>query len=125
MKKCESCGQEIKEKVNLNEIRKVVTVFKMVSGFEKDDKAWDRMYFSRYTRSAKDLIDFMGNWEWAADCVQDIYENLSGMDLTVTFETILKHAAKWKKDKQEREAKHGVRNLPGDGDNPVEFRAVS
>lgn len=120
MAKCPMCNQEIQKKVEREDLRKVVTVFKMVTGYDKEDKAWDRLYFSRYMKPAKQLLEFMGNWRDAGDCIQDIYERFTAEGLTVTLETIIKHAAEWKKDKQEREAKHGVLHLPSHGSNTID-----
>jgi len=108
MEKCQLCGQEIQPKASLDDIRKVVMVFKIVSGFKKEDKAWDKMFFGRYTKPAKELIAFLGNWKDAGDCVQDIYERMKEIGRDVTFETIIKHCAEWKKNKQEKEGTGGV-----------------
>ncbi len=102
---CPTCRQELKKKVNRDEIWKVVQVFKMVSWLDPNDKGWDKMFYPRYCKPAKELIEFMGSWRWAADCVQDVYERLKELGRTVTFETIAKHSAQWKMDKLEREAK--------------------
>lgn len=103
--KCPTCDTKIEKKANLDEIRKVVMVYKLAMGFDSDDKGWDRIYFSRNLRSAKDLLLFLGSWEKAADCIQDIYEKFTSQGFTVTLETIVKHAGKWKLDNMEREAK--------------------
>lgn len=99
----------------LTDIQKVITVFKMVSGFPKEDKEWDKMYFSRYSKSAKSLIEFLGSWKQAGYCVEEIYEKLTAKGLTVTMETICKHSGDWKKDYLEKEAKNGVLPMSGDG----------
>lgn len=99
----------------LSDVQKVVTVFKLVSGYPKEDKSWDKMHFARYSKSAKSLIEFLGDWKSAGNCVQDIYEQLSAKGLTVTLETICKHSADWKKNKQEKEGDHGILSLPSPG----------
>lgn len=86
------------------DIQKIVLVFKMASGYEKEDKLWDKLNFARCTKTAKDLLEFFGNWKDAGDCIQDVYERLNSKGFTVTIETIRKHAAEWKKNKQERMA---------------------
>ncbi len=85
----------------LTDIQKIVGVYKVTSGYQKEDKAWDQLNFRRCTRSAKQLLDFLGDWKTAGNCIQDVYEKLTGKGLTVTLETICKHAADWKKDRQE------------------------
>lgn len=102
---CETCGQRLPKEQRRDDIRRVVMIYKMASGYEKDDKGWDKIYFGRYMRPAKMLIEFLGGWERAADAVQDIYEKLTSVGLTVTMETIVKHSADWKRDHQERIAK--------------------
>lgn len=104
-----------KEPKDLTELQKVVTAFKIVSGVEKHDAAWDRLYFPRNSKSAKALIDFLGTWQDAADCIQDIYEKFSSKGLTVTLETVVKHASDWKKDKLERRPTNGILPVPSYG----------
>lgn len=87
------------------DIQKVVLTYKIVSGYDKEDKLWDKINFARCTKTAKSLIEFVGgDWHMAADCIQDIYEKLNSKGFTVTIETVLKHAAEWKKNRQERSA---------------------
>lgn len=96
----------------LTPLAKVVYVYKLVSGHKKDDKAWDALNFKRCARSAKQLLTYFGKWEDAADCVEDVYKKLNGKGLTVTLETVVKHASDWLKDKREQEARHGVPPWP-------------
>lgn len=111
---CPTCERVFEKKMDAIEIRKVILAFKMLQGFEKDDKSWDAMYYRRYTKSAKSLVQFIGNWKDAVDCCQDIYEKFNDLGLTVTFETICKHAGEWKKDLLERRA-CGILSLPSNG----------
>ena len=100
----------------LTDIQKIITIFKLASHFERDDKTWDKMYFSRYAKSAKSLLEFFGNWKDAGNCIQDVYEKLTAKGLTVTMETICKHAADWKKDHQEKGGLgNGVLSNPSHG----------
>ena len=96
-------------------LQKVVLVYKIVSGFEKDDKSWDKMYFARCSKSAKQLLDFIGNWKDAGNCIQEVYEKLSGKGLTVTLETVCKHAGDWIKDRREKEAGRGILSVSSNG----------
>lgn len=89
----------------LTPVQKVVTAWKMVTGYGKDDKSWDKAHFARCSRSAKTLIDFLGSWESAVQCVDDIYQKYSAKGLTMTLETIVKASAEWKKDQCEKESK--------------------
>ncbi len=105
----------LKTPKELNSIQKVVTAFKIVSGYQKEDPAWDKINFARCSKSAKSLLDFLGSWEGAVDCVQDVYEKFNAKGLTVTLETVVKHASDWKKDRQERRPLNGVLSVPSYG----------
>lgn len=132
----ESKGKESKVKVTtivtlpqtdqpLTDIQKIVIGFKMIQGYPKDDKAWDKLNFSRCSRSAKALLDFLGGWKLAVDCSQDIYERLTGKGLTVTLETIIKHAAEWKKDQMEKGGfKNGILPVSSNGGSALELGSI-
>lgn len=111
MSKCKRCGYEEKDfqlTESLNDIQKVIVVFKVASGFERHDKSWDKVFFPRYSRAAKELIEFMGNWKDAADCIQDTIERIKEWkdDASITLDGIIKnHAANWKKDRQEKNSR--------------------
>ena len=104
---CPLCNQEVKkkEKISLNDIQKVIAIFKITTGFDKEDKSWDRMFFRRYVKHAKELIEFLGDWKKAGYCIEEVYDKLHGAGFTVTFETICKHSGEWKKDFQEQEGR--------------------
>lgn len=86
----------------LTDIQKIVLCYKMVAGYPKEDKAWDKLNFARCTKSAKQLLEFMGNWKDAADCIEDVYEKFTAKGLTVTIETAVKHASEWKMNRSEK-----------------------
>lgn len=92
----------------LTDLQKVVICYKVASGYPKDDAAWDKLNFARCSKSAKALLEFLGSWSAAGDCIQDVYEKLHGKGLTVTLETVTKHAADWQKDRNERLAGRGL-----------------
>ena len=78
-------------------IQKVVCGWKVITGYAKDDRAWDKAHWSRTARSAQSLLDFFaGDWKAAVDCCQSIREQMEKNKLSCTIETILKHAADWK-----------------------------
>jgi hypothetical protein len=101
---CPTCKQALAKKIKRDEIWKVIRVFKMVSWPDVEDKGWDKMYVRRYSRPAKELIEFMGDWKLAADAVQDICQKMIELGRDYTFETIAKHSATWKKELLELEA---------------------
>jgi hypothetical protein len=114
--RCPLCHQQMPTKIPRNEIQKVVFVFKIATGHDPQDKAWDQVYYPRYMKPAKELIAFLGDWRKAGNCIQDIYEKFTNQGLSCTMETIVRHAATWKKDQQEKEAKpNGVLPLPRHG----------
>ncbi len=101
----------------MSDIQKVVTVFKLCQGVDQNDKAWDKIYFGRFAKPAKELIVLLGSWRAAGDCIQDVYEKLTGKGLTVTLETVIKHATEWRRDNAEKQGgQHGVFAVQGDGD---------
>lgn len=106
-----------KEPKPLTDIQKVVTVFKLAQGVEKNDTDWDKVYFGRFTKPAKDLLLITGGWPNAGNCVQDVYERLTAKGLTVTLDTILRHATEWRKDNLEKEVKHGILPVPSNGNS--------
>jgi hypothetical protein len=125
----------------LTDIQKVITVYKIACGFDKDDKKWDENFFPKFTRAAKELIGFMGNWKDAADCVQDTVEKIRAWnpEATITIQTIFSnHAAEWKKNKQEMGGRnhgvlpmqemggrnHGVLPMPNYGGLSIKLRTV-
>ncbi len=103
--------EEPKEDKKLTDLQKVITVYKLSCGFSQDDKQWDKTFFGRYAKSAKAIIEFMGNWKDAADCVQDTVEKIRAWnpEATISLDTVLnKHAAEFKKNLQEKVEKNGI-----------------
>ena len=103
--KCPTCHQKIERRANLNELRKVVTVYKMATGYDKEDKTWDKAFFPVYLPTAKKLIDFLGSWEMACDCIQETMESIKNWnpEATISLQKIFSnHAANWKKSWQEK-----------------------
>lgn len=81
----------------LTPVQLVVTGFKIAMGIPDTDKTWDKVYFPRYTRSAKDLLTlFQGNIDKCADCIESISLAMSKKGLSWTPETIVKHASDWR-----------------------------
>lgn len=102
---CPTCKQRIERRANLDELRKVVMVYKMASGYAKDDKLWDRAFFKVYLPTAKKMIEFLGNWQDAADCIQETVEAIKDWnpEAHITLQKIcMNHMAEWKKNRQER-----------------------
>lgn len=105
--RCPACLQKIEKSIESDDVLRVVRVFKIACGFDPFDKKWDKIYCCRYAKPARELIEFIGNWQDAADAIQDISEKMKSLGRTFTLETIVNHAAQWKMEKMERMSKHG------------------
>jgi hypothetical protein len=81
----------------LTSIQKVVLIYKGAKGIPEEDKAWDRVNFPRYTKSAKLLLEiFNNNIGEIIACICELGEKFDRSDLTWTLETIVKHASEFK-----------------------------
>lgn len=104
--RCCLCTQVIERRADRTEIWRVVMVYKLATGYAKDDKQWDNTFRSIYAPVANKLINFMGSWQLAADCVQETVEKIRNWNpgATISLQKILQnHASEWKKNMQERE----------------------
>lgn len=102
---CPTCDQRIERRANLDELRKIVMVYKLASGYDKADKQWDKTFFQIYLPTAKKLLEFMGDWKMAADCIEETMQRVKDWnpEATITLQKILmNHAAPWKKNYQEK-----------------------
>ncbi len=78
-------------------LKRVVCGWKVITGFEAQDRAWDKAHWARTAKSAKTILDFLdGNSTAAIDCCEDIRREMSKNNLTCTIETVVKHMADWK-----------------------------
>lgn len=78
-------------------LQKVVCGWKIITGYESDDRDWDKAHWARTSRSAKTILDFFrGDWKRSIDCCQAIREKMEKGRLTCTIETVIKHMADWK-----------------------------
>lgn len=76
--------------------QRVVLTYKMVSGYELEDRAWDRMNFPRCVKSAKALLDYFdNNSDRAIECIEALGKEFTEKGLTWTLETICKHASNY------------------------------
>jgi hypothetical protein len=86
--------QETPEK--LTDVQRVILAFKLTTGHDLQDKAWDKAFFRRYARSGKDLLDYLGSWREATDCIEWVVDKMRSKNLSFTMETIVKHMADYK-----------------------------
>lgn len=78
-------------------LKKVVCGWKVVTGYEKDDRVWDRANWARTAKSAKVILDFFADdWKSAVNCCEEIRQEMTKNKLTCTIETVVKHMADWK-----------------------------
>lgn len=78
-------------------LQKAVAGWKVITGYPKDDRAWDKAHWPRNAASAKKLLEFLGGDPVVAvDCMQDVYEELKKSNLDCTLETVVKRSAEWK-----------------------------
>ena len=76
----------------------LIVVYKLAKGFQKDDRAWDKTYFKRFSKSAKQLLEFFSrDYNKAADCLLDLARGFDEKSLTWTFETVVKNAENWER----------------------------
>ena len=85
-------------------LQKCVAGWKIITGYKKDDREWDKLNWTRTAKTAKKLLDFIspGDHHLVVDCMQDIYEDLTKKGLSVTIETVAKHAAEWKVKREQK-----------------------
>lgn len=78
-------------------VQDVVRAFKITMKVDENDKAWDKVYFRRYSRPAADLLSlFGGDIGWVCDCIEAVAGKLEKKGLSWTPETIVKHAGDFK-----------------------------
>ena len=76
-------------------IQKIICAYKLMKGFKRDDRAWDKIHFPRATKSAKALLETLGTWEEVAECIEDLGNKFTAKNLDWTLETIVKHCMDW------------------------------
>ena len=79
-----------------DDLARVVVGWKMVTGYKKEDREWDKAHWGRTAKTARKLLDFIGNWRDAVDCIEDIRADMTKKNLSCTIETVLNHSADWK-----------------------------
>lgn len=87
-------GQPIK---GLTPVQRIILAYKRWKNYADDDKDWDKLYFPRYSKSAKHLLDFFGgDLDKAFDCMEALATDYDAKNLTWTLETIVKNAEHWR-----------------------------
>lgn len=83
-----------------NPLACLVLSFKVTKGTEYDDRAWDKVNWTRTAKAARLLLDICGSLRAADSCMVEIGEKFDRDELTWTLETICRHAPEWLKKKR-------------------------
>lgn len=78
-------------------VQQVVLGFKFRLGIPDDDRDWDKLYFSRYSASAKSLLTlFAGDVGRCLDAIDAVADACKAKRLSWTPETVVTHAGEFK-----------------------------
>ncbi len=99
------------QKKELTTVQKIVLAYKVTKGFKKDDKGWDALNFKRFTKSAKQLVDYFKEPKLAVQCIVELADKFNEKNLDWTLETIVKHAADWKAKEKGHETNASTGNV--------------
>lgn len=86
------------EKRPLTDLQKVVKGWKMLTDIPtegEESASWDKVHFSRCSKSAKSLLDLFGYPE-AVNAMEFVYDWLKSKKLDGTLETIVKHSDRYR-----------------------------
>ena len=77
--------------------QQVVAAYKILTGFELEDRGWDAMYYPRFKKSAEALLKFFeGDVKRCCECMEGVKAWAEGKRLDWTLETLASRAADWK-----------------------------
>lgn len=93
-----------KEK-HMTPLQIVVNAYKVKTGHDINDKAWDKLNFARFGKPAKQLLEYFGNWRDAVQCMDEVSSDFKRKNLSFTLETCCKWAADWKIKREKDNAK--------------------
>ena len=99
-----------KEYVIKTPVQRIVCQYKMCKGFGYDDRKWDKLNFTRCSKSAKQLYDYFKEdskseeeiEEEVIECIIELADKFDKKGFEWTFETIVKHMAEHKLKKERR-----------------------
>ena len=78
----------------LTDVQKVIQAWKLMKDIPlegQESKAWDQVFFPRYSKTAKSLLLLFG-YEDAVRCIEFVCNYMDSKDLDYTFETVLKRS---------------------------------
>lgn len=88
-------------------IQIIIRGWKIQSGVDPDDKAWDETQYKRHLRPARDLLkQFSGDVDAALDCIETVYKRLvesQGLDLSL--QGVVNNSGRFRQEWQERNAR--------------------
>lgn len=83
--------------------------WKIQSGVDPDDKAWDQAHYKRHLRPAQSLLNlFSGDVDAALDCIEHVYRQLveqKGLDLSL--QGVVNNSGRFRQEWQERNSRKG------------------
>ena len=96
------------------DIQRIVCAWKVLKGCDYDNRSWDIVHFARCSRSAKNLlIIFDKDYKRAIDCMEDVYNELTGKNLSCSIETVVKWSSEWRVKDDKRRNGFGVERKRG------------
>ena len=104
-KVCPTCKQELPQKQKIEDLRQVIVAWKLIRGIPREGergKAWDRINWPRYSKTAKSLLEMFGGLENAVEAIEYIYNKTNDEGLTCSFETIVKRSDLFYEEMQRR-----------------------
>lgn len=85
----------------------VIKAWKIQTGVDPQDRAWDQAHFRRHLRPAQELLSLFSNdVEAAVDCIETVYANLvekKGLDLSL--QGVVKNSDRFRQEWLERKSK--------------------
>lgn len=91
--RCPACHQKLPIKQPLNELRKIIAVYKMSIGVPIENKLWNKQFFPILIPTAKKMLEYLGDWRTASQCVQDTVEAIREWNpaATISMQKIHSH----------------------------------
>ncbi len=108
------------ESAEMTPIQRIVGAYKVAKGNDRDDKAWDKANFARYSKAAKSLHDVFGDDKAAVVYLLGQAAEWDERGVTWTLETIARHA--WDNKAKLTEAANGLKHSPMGSNSVLESR---
>ena len=99
--------QEKPYKYPTDPIGRVIMAYKLLKGFEPDDRGWDKRNWARFARSGKggkgapayELLEIFNNdWEKAVHYMELFVKDYNKKGLSFTMETIVNNYDEWRSE---------------------------